>query len=317
MRSLLRSAFVLLMLMNAAGVLAQGVTNVSAEQQGQDLVISYDLEADGPVEVDLFVSTDQGKNWQGPLSSCGGDVGKNVQAGTSKRIRWALLREQELVGDGVRFKVAAKAVNLGTRLNPSLSYGVVKDIDGNSYATIRIGDQEWMAENLRTTRYRDGSSVSNVSDEGQWQSLRTGAWSHYENRAANGSTYGKLYNWFAVADRRNICPKGWHIPTDAEWSTLIHYVGGERTAGGKLKSLILWNAPNTGATNGSGFSAIPSGNRSSNGSSFHLGSSSFFWSSSEAGPLEAWGRRLECNAVVLERRNFNARNGFCVRCVKD
>lgn len=317
MRCLLRSTVVLLSLINAVGLCAQSVRNVIAEQQGQDLLISYALEADGVVEVELFISTDRGSSWQGPLSSCSGDVGGNVEAGLDKQIRWAVLEEQELVGNGVQFKVTTNASNTSTKLNPSRRYGSVRDIDGNSYATIQIGDQDWMVENLRTTRYRDGSTIPLIAGEVQWQGLRTGAWSHYDNRVTNDATYGKLYNWFAVVDRRNICPKGWHIPTDAEWDYLIAHLGGIDIAGGKLKSLILWNTPNTGASNASGFSAIPSGNRSSNGNSYRLGENSFWWSSSESGTLEAWARSLASNARAVERGKFNARNGFCVRCIKD
>jgi len=231
MRTLLRSAFVPLMLMNAVGLLAQRVTNVTAEQQGQDLVIRYALVADGPVNVDLFVSIDQGRNWQGPLSNCSGDVGKNVLAGTSKRIRWAVLQERELAGDGIRFKVVAKGAMVKAWLNPKLSYGSVTDIDGNTYATIQIGKQVWMAENLRTSRYRNGDPIPNVTDGDAWTQLKTGAWAHYDNDSQYEQAYGKLYNWQTVVDPRKVCPAGWHVPVYWEWTTL--FVELEGSAGGK------------------------------------------------------------------------------------
>jgi len=191
---------------------AQLVSSVQAQQEGQDVVVSYTLETESLVEINLFVSTDQGRSWQGPLLHCTGDVGKNVSAGSGKRIRWAVLQERELVGDGIRFKVVAKAAVVKPWLNPDMNYGSVTDIDGNTYATIQIGRQVWMAENVRTTCYRNGDTIPNVKDGGAWGRLTTGAWAHYENDVQYENPYGKLYNWYAAADRRGICPQGWHVP---------------------------------------------------------------------------------------------------------
>ncbi len=138
----------------------------------------------------------------------------------------------------------------------------VTDIDGNIYETVQIGSQIWMKENLRTTKYANGDVIPNVTDGNQWSNLTTGAWSCYSNNNQIQNLFGNLYNWFAVADQRNICPTGWHVPSDVEWITLTDYLGGESVAGGKMKSTaIYWQSPNQDATNESGFSGLPGGFR--------------------------------------------------------
>ena len=143
--------------------------------------------------------------------------------------------------------------------NPAETYGSMTDQQGNVYKTIVIGTQEWMAENLKTTVYRNGNAIDNIIDNTQWIGLTTGAWASYNNDSQYDCPYGKLYNWFAVADPRHVCPTGWHEPTDAEWTTLTDYLGGEEVAGGKMKSAgtQYWIGPNTDATNESGFSGLP------------------------------------------------------------
>ena len=329
MRTLLRSAFVPLMLMNAVGLLAQRVTNVTAEQQGQDLVISYALEADGPVNVDLFVSIDQGRNWQGPLSNCSGDVGKNVLAGTSKRIRWAVLQERELAGDGIRFKVVAKGVGTKPWLNPDLPYGSVTDIDGNTYATIPIGKQVWMAENLRATRYRDGSIIPNVGDGSDWSESNFGARSYPGNKKENSETHGELYNWYVVSDKRKACPNGWHVPSDIEWQQLENDLGVPTSAlsvkgwrgklekaGDKLKSSYYVQGS---ALNRSGFSAISGGGRSGlDGLFFNLAEFSGWWSSTSDAVGKAWYRYLLHDmSSGINRDSESKQSGFFIRCIRD
>lgn len=139
----------------------------------------------------------------------------------------------------------------------------VTDIDGNVYNTITIGTQVWMVENLRTTRYRDGTAIPNVKDNITWAALQTGAYCDYGNTPANSTAYGRLYNWYAAAGSYNICPTGWHLPTLDEWNTLIAYVGGPTGAGGKLKEegQNHWGNPNVLATNVVGFTALPGGSR--------------------------------------------------------
>ena len=143
----------------------------------------------------------------------------------------------------------------------------VTDIDANQYATVIIGTQEWMAENLRTTKYANGDVIPNVTDPNQWYSILSGAWCHYQNNTQYEIPFGKLYNWYVVGDSRKVCPTGWHVPTDTEWTILEDYLGPD--AGAKMKSIDtqfvifqpIWNNPSIYATNESGFSALPGGNR--------------------------------------------------------
>lgn len=137
----------------------------------------------------------------------------------------------------------------------------VTDIDGNTYQTIIINGQEWMAENLRTTKYADGDPIPNVTDANQWSNLTTGAWAHYNNDSQYENPYGKLYNGYTISDPRNVCPTDWHISTDAEYSLLSDYLGGQGVAGGKMKSIDsqYWSGLNLYATNESGFSGRPGG----------------------------------------------------------
>ena len=204
--------------------------------------------------------------------------------------------------------------------NPNLTYGTMTDIDGNVYKTITIGTQTWMAENLKTTKYRNGDLIPNVTDGTAWSALATGAYCWYNNDVANKATYGGLYNWFAVADTRNIAPTGWHVPTDAEWTTLTTFLGGESVAGGKLKEAGTshWSSPNTGATNSSGFTALPGGYRLNNGGSFYdVGTNGNWWSSTAYGASNAWNRALNYYFAYAYRYYNNKQYGFSVRCVRD
>ncbi len=216
------------------------------------------------------------------------------------------------------------------------STGTVIDIDGNVYKFITIGDQLWMMENLRTTRYRNGDVIPHITEDTEWHNLYTGAWAYYENDPANDDTYGKLYNWYAVADQREICPPGWHVPSDDEWKQLETYLGlsqqgadeeGSRgtNEGGKIKSTRTvpdphprWNSPNTGATNESGFSALPGGYRSLNGDFGGKGNNAYFWPSLPGfSKMFSWNRQLSFNESVISRNRFDKRSGFSVRCVRN
>lgn len=194
----------------------------------------------------------------------------------------------------------------------------VTDIDGNVYRNVQIGGQCWMSENLKTTRNNDGTDIPNVTDDVVWTQLNSGAWCNYDNSPGNDATYGKLYNWYAAANP-NICPQGWHVPTDAEWTVLTNYLGGESVAGGKMKAVSpLWSAPNTGATNESGFSGLPGGGRLYyDGYVYYLGFNGFWWSASESGGESAWYRALDYYDAGIYRNTNTRRHGFCLRCVRD
>lgn len=195
--------------------------------------------------------------------------------------------------------------------------GNLIDIDGNGYRTVRIGDQEWMAENLRVTHYRNGEIIPNVIDEITWASLSTGAYCYYNNDTIlNKTIFGALYNWFAVNDSRNLCPIGWHIPSNAEFSTMITYLGGSTIAGGKMRTATYWNSPNAGATNSSGFSFVPGGYQG--GGFYNLGMTGCCWSSTASSPTDtgyiftAWVNA----ACGLGLSNYMT-TGLSVRCIRD
>jgi len=194
------------------------------------------------------------------------------------------------------------------------------DIDGNFYKTVQIGTQIWMAENLKTTKYRNGDLIPNVKGNSAWQTLTIGAYSWYNNDAASGkATYGALYNWYAVSDSRNIAPAGWHVASNAEWTTLITYLEGENIAGGQLKEtgFIHWSSPNTGSTNSSGFAALPGGMRFYDGTFGNFGHSSFWWSSTAYVAGGAWYLNLTYDNANVNRYGNNNESGFSVRCVRD
>lgn len=199
--------------------------------------------------------------------------------------------------------------------------GTVTDIDGNTYLTVRIGDQWWMAENLEVTHYRNSDPIPNVTDPGAWHGLTTGAYCEYANDIANVAVYGRLYNWYAVEDSRNIAPEGWHVPTDADWQILTDCLGGNEIAGGKMKETgtTYWASPNIGATNESGFTGLPGGFRSGEVGSTYLGMAynAYFWSSTESDSNNGRFRYLYYDNSYSYRSDVNKRFGLSVRCVKD
>lgn len=193
----------------------------------------------------------------------------------------------------------------------------VTDIDGNIYPTVTIGSQVWMKENLKVSRFKNGDPVNNLSDS-QWQSATTGAYGVYANSADNNNTYGKLYNQYAVADPRGLCPAGWHVPSSAELSELIGFLGGDTIAGGKMKAVSsLWISPNVGATNASGFTGLPGGYRSSNGAYNDMGRQGYWWSSTDLSSIQSWYRDLNCKNTKAAYGVFFKNQGLSVRCVQD
>ncbi len=200
--------------------------------------------------------------------------------------------------------------------------GTISDIDENSYKWVKIGTQIWMAENLKTTKYDDGTDISNLTLNADWLAEdgtagHNGAYCWHNNDEAN-KTYGALYNWYAVANTSLLCPSDWHVPSDEEWTTLTTYLGGESVAGGKLKETgnVHWNSPNTGATNESGFTAFPGGRRQ-NGMFDNLRSYSFLWSATAYTDTWARFRGISGNDVSIYNSVMIDKNGFTVRCLKD
>jgi len=195
----------------------------------------------------------------------------------------------------------------------------VTDIDGNVYQAVTIGTQVWMAENLKVTHYRNGEPIDQVADDSLWSVATTGAYCNYDNDEENVGTYGRLYNWLAVTDGRNIAPEGWHVPSDAEWQILDDYLGGNAVAGGKMKEADTshWFPPNEGATNESGFTALPGGRRGETGMYGGMGGNAGFASVTE---YRDWGfrnRTLHSHDAGSHRFVGIKQQGLSVRCVRD
>ena len=197
--------------------------------------------------------------------------------------------------------------------------GTVTDIDGNIYNVVKIGTQCWMQENLRTSHYRDGSEITETEDSATWaNNLNTGSkkpeWCCYRNNVMNSAAYGNIYNGYVVTDSRGLCPAGWHVPTDSEMTNLFEYV---RYNGGHLKAVELWQAPNAQADNSTGFTAVPSGNRTDQGYFGGLGQVAISWESTPVDTLNLWTTVLGyCNSSCF-RENGQMASGFCVRCIKN
>ena len=236
---------------------------------------------------------------------------------------------------GITYYVRAYATNTaGTAYGNEISFSTLNlltDIDGNAYDTVVIGTQVWMSKNLRVSKYRNGDPIPTNLNNTVWQNDTSGAYAIYNNTTTNDSIYGKLYNWYAVADPRGLCPVGWHVPSDAEWQTLETALGmpaaelnnqGSRgsaqNVGGKMKSVSpLWLSNNAGATNSSGFAGLPGGNRNNIITYFGIGDDGYWWSSTQVSTTNAWFRNLNYSMGYVYRNYLNKSYGFSVRCVRD
>jgi len=202
-----------------------------------------------------------------------------------------------------------------TSLTNYASIGTVTDIEGNIYQTVRIGDQVWMAENLRTKSYNDNTTIEEVTDDPTWAGLTTGARCWYNNDINNDIF---LYNWYAV-DTNKLCPTGWNVPTQSDLTNLSQYLGGADIAGGWLKAIgtSQWASPNTGATNETGFTGVPTGIRFGAGSfSATMDNITLFWSETENGN-NAIGRELNYNSASFYQGDYSKNAGISVRCIQN
>jgi uncharacterized protein (TIGR02145 family) len=194
----------------------------------------------------------------------------------------------------------------------------VDDIDGNHYLAVKIGNQVWMAENLRTTRLNNGSEIPEITENAAWNGMTSPAYCWFFNDSASYAGFcGALYNWYSVGTG-NLCPEGWHVPTDTDWTELTNFLGGTSVAGGKMKETgtAHWLAPNNGATNESGFTAIPGGFRY-NGSFWDYGYNANWWSSTENTSTDCWARKIYYYGAFFYA-DANVKNiGFSVRCLKN
>lgn len=220
---------------------------------------------------------------------------------------------------------------------------IVNDVDGNTYNVITIGTQVWMKENLKTIKYNDGTAIPNIKDNTAWAALTTGAYSDYDNTPANSTTYGRLYNWYVVDNNaaskvasnggKNVCPTGWHVPTDAEWTILINYLtnngyGYQGSGSDIAKSMAAtsgWTEIGTpgdvgndqASNNSSGFTALPGGNRNREGAYNAIGNNGYWRSSSQISSTNAYFWFLCYNGSDLNKIGTNKQSGFSIRCLRD
>lgn len=207
---------------------------------------------------------------------------------------------------------------------------LVTDANGNSYNSVQIGTQCWLRQSLNVTKYRNGDVIPEITVNSEWASATTGAWSYYANNSSYGPTYGRLYNYYAVEDARGLCPHGWHVPTESEWVQLELHLGmpaGEinnngfrgTTQGGAIKQAgtSLWASPNTGATNSTGFTALPTGGKGTDGTFYFVTLGGDMWSSTPAGGNTAFYRSTYYLNGGIWRGNAAYAFGFAVRCLKD
>ena len=195
--------------------------------------------------------------------------------------------------------------------------GTTSDIEGNIYKTVEIGFQTWLAQSLRTTKYNNGESISTNSGDIELENSPKYQWSA-NNDLNNISTYGRLYTWYTATDSRNVCPCGWHVPDNDEWAEMIDYLGGDEVAGGKLKETGTshWQL-NVGATNSSGFTALPSGMRDYNSNFVWFGANATFWSSSDNGDVDSFYYEIESGETTILNYTYNKGAGYSIRCIKD
>ena len=198
----------------------------------------------------------------------------------------------------------------------------ITDIDGNSYKTVIIGTQRWMAENLKTTKFNDGTPIPLAIDPSSWLNAKAPARCYYDNNTSNAK-YGSLYNWSVIGiydiNSKNVCPAGWHVSRDIDWQDLANYLGGEEVAGGKLKEagFVNWVSPNTDASNIALFNALPGGLRTSNGNFYWINNKGYWWTATEQSGAESIYRILKFDSSTLDW-SFDSRSyGMSIRCVKD
>jgi uncharacterized protein (TIGR02145 family) len=278
--------YIICLLLISKSFFAQEITNVHFEQAGKRVRIFYDL--DNPFStnkffIQIYVSKDDGQNWGPSLKNVSGNVGENQLAGISKEIIWDVLNDEESLVGNIKFKIDAyKGDQIGFFIDKR---------DNQQYKWIKIGNQVWMADNL------------NYPSSESWD---------YDNIAV--AEYGRLYSWKAAV---NSCPKGWHLPTDIEWTKLTDQLGGANIVGRKIRTKYDWENIYFKGSNKSNFSALPAGSRKTNGTYSGKRNSAIWWSSKEYQSSSAWSRSLGFDPDEILRSYDNKSNGFSVRCIKD
>jgi len=280
------AAIILSLLLVHVSIVAQEISNIFFEKSGNKLNVFYDLKASSSntYTVQLYISTNHGQTWSGPLKKVTGDVGENQTFGNSKKIVWDVLNEiGDLTGD-IKFKVTASKSTTGVFIDAR---------DGKEYRWVKIGKQTWMAENL-------DYGVSGTTYPGM--------------KVNDDMKPGKLYTWIEAT---TACPNGWHLPSDEEWNTLLNQFGGEKKAAKKLKSISSWQGDYFEGTNESNFSAVPAGYRKTNGDYKGFGNIASWWSSATYMENKAWSRSIGYDPDEVLRSYDDKAKGLSVRCVKN
>ncbi|MBV5315631.1 MAG: T9SS type A sorting domain-containing protein [Prolixibacteraceae bacterium] len=259
-------------------------------------------------------------------------LGTNSISIEAKRLKSAITEKLMQYNLGDRLKITGKSGNYSTIVMEvptqdkiiSFNFVACSDVDGNNYPVVQIGTQVWMAENLKSTKYNDGTAIPNVSDPSAWAALITPGYCNFNNIASTETipTFGRLYNWFAI-NTEKLAPIGWHVPTVEQWETFINYLGGITVAGSKMKETGTnnWAAPNTGAIDEKGFTALPGGGRYQYTAEFKsLGTIAGFWSSTTTAYYEPNKARvcfLYFDSNRIDVGSYYKQNGYSVRCIKD
>lgn len=198
------------------------------------------------------------------------------------------------------------------------SYGITIDREGNKYKTVVIGNKTWMAENLRVTKFNDGTAIAEIKEKSAWNVMTAPGYCWYNNDTSNKKTYGALYNAYTI-NTNKLCPAGWHVSTDADWTELVDLLGGKDAAGAKLKESgnTHWSDPGSGATNESGFTALPGGTRYANGIFFTQKEIGYWWTFTGKTVLNGWYRSMYYSNNIVDKNFHDSTDGFSVRCVKD
>jgi len=277
---------ILLLISNNFFAQEQKISNIRFEQAGQKVKIYYDLicHSDDQYFIQVYLSNDGGQHWGFPLKHVSGDVGENQTAGRSKVIVWDVLKDLDSLTGNIQFKVAAFYNKIG--------YFVDKR-DGQQYKWVKIGNQVWMAENL------------NYETVKSWK---------YNDMHIRDDGYGRLYSWESAVIS---CPKGWHLPSDKEWSRLATFLGGDQIAGKKIKAVSGWEEAYFKGNNESGFSAVPAGYRKTDGVYEGKGNVTVWWTATQYQPEHAWSRSLGYSPDEVLRSYEDKRRGYSVRCIKD
>jgi uncharacterized protein (TIGR02145 family) len=286
----------IIFLFSVGGVFSQSIENVDFRLEGRTIVVTYDFfhSKDDIANNVILVFKDQQGGVITP-KTISGDI-KNVKPGESKRIVW------DVLSDGINLSGKYKA-----------------EVNIIRFNSVKIGNQIWMTENLNVDRFQNGDIIPEAKTAEKWEAAgnaKRPAWCYYDNDPKNGDKYGKLYNWYAVNDKRGLAPAGWHVPSDSEWTILSTYLGGEDAPGNKMKSTSDWKGDNNG-TNSSGFSGLPGGFCTSNRYFLNVGNYGFWWSTSEYDAKNAYERALSEGYSGLLRDRTSKGHGYSVRCVED